>query len=885
MREFYAALIIIIFATAITTGKSKRLGENIEVVAQKYENGIKIDGILSESIYGKTPVSGFTQKNPVEGAKSTQKTEVWVAYDESALYVGARMFDTHPDSIIGLLSRRDDSNESDWFGLYLDPYHDYRTGYQFGVNAAGSIIDGILYNDSWNDNSWNGVWEYAVHKDSYGWSAEIRIPFTQLRFNGNKNMIWGINFLRKIQRNNEEDYLVMVPNNESGFVSHFAHLVNLKGIKTGRRFEVLPYVVSKAQYLVHDNNDPFYKSKQYQQTIGLDLKYGLGSNLTLDATINPDFGQVEVDPASVNLSTYETYYQEKRPFFIEGNNIFSFGYGGSNNNWGFNWSNPEIFYSRRIGRSPHVSLDDDIEYADMPSESKILGAAKITGKVGNNWSIGAVNAVTARTFARDYKNNSFFDEQVEPLTNFTVVRAQKEFNSGKQGLGFIATSVLRNINTQNVSSVAGDKAFVYGSDGWITLGEDNTYVINGFLSGSYIHGSNVYLTELQKEPTRYFQKPDAKAYHLDSSRTSLSGFVSRISLNKQKGNFYINSALGIVSPGYECNDVGFQWRANTINGHFVIGYRWFEPGNIFRRKNIYLAHYRNYDFDGNIINNGIMFFSNFQFLNYYGFGINGNYNPSTFTDRLTRGGPIAKVPEYGYIEYFGNSDNRDKLYTEFYCNNAWDKLGGMAGHYSVYAVWRPSSQIDFRIGPFFEHNKELLQWVDYFGDPYAVNTYDNRYVFAEMGQKTLGGEIRLNWTFTPTLSLQMFLQPLFSVGHYKNFKELSKPKSYQTKLYGTDNSTIKYSSADDEYSVDPDGNGPAAGFSFSNPDFNFKSLRGNMVLRWEFLPGSVFYLVWTHGQINENNPGDFSLGRDVRNLWKSASDEIVMAKVSYWLNI
>ena len=885
MKNLYIILSLILISTMLSFGKPKRIGENIEVVAHKLNELIKVDGILSEGIYRDNPVSSFTQKNPTEGAQPTQKTLVWIGYDESAIYIGAKMFDTHPDSIVGLLSRRDDYNESDWFGLFLDPYHDHRTGYKFGVNAAGSVIDGILYNDSWNDDSWNGIWEYGVHKNADGWSVEIRIPFTQLRFTEAQNMVWGINFLRKIQRNNEEDYLIMVPKNESGFVSHFAQLLGLKDIKPKQRFEALPYLVSKAQYLIHDSNDPFYKGKQYQQSIGADLKYGIGSNLTLDATINPDFGQVEVDPASVNLSTFETYYDEKRPFFIEGSNIFSYGYGGSNNNWSFNWGNPEIFYSRRIGRAPQASANDEADYVDMPSESKIIGAAKITGKLGNDWSVGIIDAVTARTFANVYMDNSIYNEQVEPLTNYNIVRAQKEFNSGRQGLGFIGTSVFRNLNNQNVKDAVSQRALVYGVDGWLTMDENNTYVLNGYLSGSYLNGTQEYLINLQEASNRYYQRPDAKSFHLDSSRTSLSGFVSRVMLNKQKGNFYINTALAVVSPGFECNDVGFQWRANTINGHAVVGYRWFEPDNIFRSKDIYLATFRNYDFDGNITADGYMFFSNFQLLNYYGFGANGGYNPETFSDRLTRGGPLAKIPSSEFIEYFGNTDSRDKIYFEFYGNNAWDKLGGNAQYISLTAIWRPSSQIDFRVGPFYNYNFETLQWVDNFNDPYAVNTYNNRYVFGNLNQKTIGGEIRLNWTFTPTLSLQLFLQPLFSVGRYTNFKELAKPRTYQTDEFGKGNSTISYNSSDEEYVVDPDGNGPASQFSFSNPDFNFKSLRGNIVLRWEFLPGSLFYLVWTHGQTNEDNPGDFSFGRDFKNLWNTASDNIFLAKFSYWLDI
>ncbi len=875
--------IIFCFCVSTLSAKGKKIGESTYITAYKLETPLTIDGKLNESVYSNAAISSFTQKDPIEGGRPSESTKVWISYNENAIFVSAKLYDDNADLIEGQLTRRDDDNQSDWFKLFLDPHYDRRSGYYFCVNPAGSIKDGIMYNDSWDDNSWNGIWDYSVQKSDDGWSVEIEIPFTQLRFNESKNMKWGINFSRVIQRKNESDYFIMIPKNESGFVSHFATLEGLNGIKPKQRIEILPYLVQKAQYLVHDENDPFYKSNQYKTTLGADLKIGLGSNLTLDGTINPDFGQVEVDPAVVNLSAFETYYDEKRPFFIEGSNIFSFGYGGSNNNWGFNWGNPEIFYSRRIGRSPHGSVDG--EYTDVPNETRILGAAKITGKTNNNWSIGALTAVTERTFGRIYDSGNIIKETVEPLTYYGVVRTQKEFNEGKEGLGIIANTTLRDINNPNLSTQLSDRSFVYGMDGWITLDDDETYVLTGYVSGSYVHGNKKYITDLQEAPLRYYQRPDATYATLDTNRTSLSGYVGRITLNKQKGNFYINSALAIVSPGYEVNDLGFQWRADVINSHLVLGYRWYEPDKIFRNKSVNIAHYRNYNFEGKNIAQGEMVFTNLQLLNYWGINFQGGYFPEAYSNRLTRGGPMAKTPGGASINYDVYSDDREKIVGEFYGGNTWDHLNGTAYNYGIDIKWKPSSQINFSFGPFYEAMDEKMQWVGNFEDPTAVNTYGNRYVFAELNQETIGGSIRMNWTFTPTLSLQLYLQPLFSVGKYTNYKELSAPGTYNTRLYTPNNSTVKYDNENEEYSLDPDGNGPASNLTFSNPDFNFKSLRGNIVLRWEFLPGSVFFLVWTHGQVNTDNPGELSLSRDFRNLWNSEADNVFLAKFTYWINM
>ena len=348
------------------------------VQAVRLTHPVAVDGVLSDPIWSSAErISAFVQRDPSEGSAPTESTVVWVAYDDAALYVAARMYDAHPDSIIARLGRRDANTNSDRFVLYLDPYHDRRSGFFFSIDAAGTLWDGTLMNDDWNDNSWDGVWEGRTRIDSLGWTAELRIPYSQLRFIKADHYVWGVNFRRTIARKNEEDYLVYTPKNSSGFVSRFAELAGINGVTPPARLEVLPYVTSKAEFAPHAPGDPFFSGSRYTPAIGADVKVGLGSNLTLDATVNPDFGQVEVDPAVVNLSDVETFFSEKRPFFIEGSSIFDFGFGGTNNNWGFNWGNPQFFYSRRIGRAPQGGLPGDAAYSDVPNGTHILGAVKL----------------------------------------------------------------------------------------------------------------------------------------------------------------------------------------------------------------------------------------------------------------------------------------------------------------------------------------------------------------------------------------------------------------------------------------------------------------------------------------------------------------------------
>ncbi|MHC1737559.1 MAG: DUF5916 domain-containing protein [Ignavibacteriaceae bacterium] len=879
------SLLILIVIAAVSPGLLSLSHEEKKVTAVRSSELITLDGKLDESVWKTEPVSDFTQRDPVEGAPVTEKTLVWVAYDDANLYIAARLFDSKPELIKTTISRRDDDNvQSDWFFVFIDSYLDKKNGLYFGTNPGGSILDGTCFNDNWDDNSWDGIWERKTSIDSYGWSVEIKIPFSQFRFSESENMTWGINFRRDIKRNNELAYFVMVPKTENGFVSKFALLEGLSGIKPKQRFEILPYLVQKSQFLLHDANDPFYKQNQFRTSLGADLKIGIGSNLNLDVAINPDFGQVEVDPAVVNLSAFETFYEEKRPFFIEGSNFFLFGLGGINNNWGFNFGWPELFYTRRIGRSPRGDISDN-DFSDYPGETTIIGAGKLTGKLNTSTSVAALSAVTGSAYAKLNTNGIETRELVEPLSHYGIFRTKKEFDNGNQALGFIFTSVNRNLESELISKQFSKNSFTYGLDGWTNIGSDSMYVLAGALAGTYTSGSKDYMIKLQKQPYRYFQRPDAKFARLDSNLTSLSGYYGRLMLNKQKGNCYLNAALGLISPGFENNDLGAQWMADRINGHLVFGYRWYEPDNIFRYKSVILAHARSFDYDGNTGSNFLWSASDFQFVNYWSLSLNCAYAFPSLNKTMTRGGPLYKEPASYQFNISVSTDSREKVF--FSISNSFQKsdLNEMVFAPSFSVNFVPNSQLNIAIGPEYFHYINNAQWIDNFYDPTAVNTFSHRYVFGEMKQEMLSANIRVNWTFTPALSLQLFLQPLLAVGSFSKFSELSAPGTNVLDYYGENGSEITFDNENDEFIVDPDGAGPAEKFVFSNPDFNFKSLKANVVLRWEALPGSILYLVWTHNRVNLRNPGDFSIKRDFSDLWRSGGDNVLLLKFSYWLDI
>ncbi|MEJ2633940.1 MAG: DUF5916 domain-containing protein [Calditrichia bacterium] len=881
----YPGFILCIILSFVFQANAESSGGNLpadfRICAVRLNETPAIDGVLAEPVWNNMQgTSRFVMRDPTEGGQPSESTMVWVAYDNEALYIAARMFDSSPKSIVARLGRKDVDMNSDAFIVFLDPYHDKRSGYYFAVNAAGTYYDGVLMNDDWDDDSWDGVWQAVTKIDDKGWTAEFRIPFSQLRFQNRDKHVWGINFRRDIQRKNERDYIVFTPKDGSGFVSRFVDLVGIESINPPHHLEILPYVRTRAEYLHPEAGDPFNDGSSYSPDMGMDLKYGIGSNLTLDMTVNPDFGQVEVDPAVVNLSDVETFFEEKRPFFIEGASIFDFGSGGSSSNWSFNWSNPDFFYSRRIGRAPQGELPD-YDFASIPQGAHISGAAKITGKIRNNWNIGTVHAVTRREMARYAVNGQRFRSEVEPLSYYGIFRAQKEINNGRQALGVLSSYAARNFREESLRNDINQSAFSFGMDGWTFLDKSKVWVVTGWGGFSDVRGNHARMVELQRSSRHYFQRPDARYFSVDSSTNHLRGYAGRLSLNKQKGNVILNSAFGVISPGFDINDVGFLWRADLINAHLGGGYKWTKPGKIFRYAELLGAVFQTYDFDGNNLWRGVWQHGYFEFLNYYQLYYSLAYNPVTYSNTFTRGGPLVRIPAGWERELFLETDHR----------KTWVFVSGTYGYYrspqeynnmiSASVEWKPRSNLSIQVGPEMVWNHEFAQWVDSFEDPYAINTFGNRYVFANMNQRELKANIRVNWTFSPRLSFQLYAQPLISSGNYYNYKGLAYPRTYDFNAFSGNNVKL----ADDTYTIDPDGGGPSRSFEFDNPDFNFRSLRGNAVLRWEYRPGSTLFLVWTQNRSESVVDGAFAFNRSVERLWNAAADNIFLLKWTYWWNL
>ena len=856
-----------------------------QIHAIRVNEQMRIDGVLSESVWQRSGTTAFFQQEPNQGQAVSESTEVWVAYDDGALYIAAHMYDTHPDSIIARLARRDNDASSDEFAVGIDSYHDKRNAFYFIVSAAGVLRDGILFNDDWSDGSWDGVWEAEPLITSDGWCVEMKIPFSQLRFEQHDQYVWGINFERVIGRKKEQSFLVYTPRNESGSVSRYPDLLGIEHITPPTRLEIAPYITGRAEYASHDAGDPFNTGSKYAPNIGVDLKWGLGTNVVLEGTINPDFGQVEVDPAVVNLSDVETYFNEKRPFFLEGMNIFSFGQGGVNNYWSFNWSSPSLFYSRRIGRAPQRGLPN-YDYADVPLGTHILGAAKITGKVIDGWNVGVIEALTKREYAQLDTAGRHWSLEVEPMTSYSVARVQHDFNDGRQGVGILFTSVNRFFNDVGIKTDINGNAYVAALDGWTSFDAEKNYMISGWTAASNVQGTRERIINLQQSSSRYFQRPDAHYISLDSSATSLSGYAGRFTLNKQKGNMLLNAALGFISPGFESGDLGFLSRTDVINYHIGTGYKWNDPTPYYRYVNILGSVFGTLDFGGDVMCRGVWGGIDYQLPSYDYFGLYYDYGFESLDDYRTRGGPKMLNPVCYEWNFNYSSDSRNKYVFGAY----WYAYEGHNGFYhsvNLSVTMRPVSSVSVSFGPGYVFNSDHAHWIDNFNDPLAAGTYGKRYIFADLIYKELSAQIRVDWTLTPMLSFQLFAQPFLSSGNFTNFKEFARPRSFDFLVFGRDGSTIARNVNSDgsinSYDLDPDDSGPAPPMNISNPNFNFVSLRGNAVLRWEYMPGSALFLVWTQSRSDNIVDGTFALNSSFNRLVNSKPENIFMLKLTYWI--
>lgn len=857
------------------------------IEAVKTNEKITVDADLSEGIWNRPGTTSLIQQEPVQGVSPSQHSEVWIAYDDEALYFAAKYYDKNPDSILARLVRRDFiwGDPSDGCVLYLDSYGDKRNGYFFYVSAAGAMADGLIENDvkQPNDLTWDAVWDGKAKIDKDGWSIEMKIPFSQLRFKPGDIQRWGINVERFISRTAETDMLAYTPRNESGFASRFPELQGIKGIAPSDRIEILPYVTGKAEYIGSTPNDPFNSGKEYSPGAGLDIRAGLGNSLTLNATINPDFGQVELDPAVVNLSDVESVFEEKRPFFTEGVTIFRFGRGGINNNVNFNWSNPAIFYSRRIGRSPQGSLPA-YDYADVPEAAHILGAVKMTGSVGS-WRLGTIHATTRRENANIELAGARSSVEVEPFTYYGILRTQRDFNGGKQGIGILSTFTNRFFKDDLLRNSLNKDAFIAAADGWSSLDENGTYVVSGWGAFSNVSGTTNRIIALQRSSGHYFQRPDVDHIKVDSSATSMKGYAGRIMLNKNRGAFVLNAAVGALSPGFEINDLGFNSYSDLINMHIFTGYRWTQPTALYQNASVSMAAFGSFDFGGNKTANGYYVAGSFTLPTLYGANASFIYNPESYSARRTRGGPLSLTPVSRSFNFNAYTDNRLWWVLSF---GMFARTGEDATSYSYFTgvEFKVTPTLTLQIQPELSLDNLQVQWVTSYADASAGSTFGRRYVFAHLDQKILSTDIRADWIISPKLSMQVYMQPLIASGKYNEFKELRRAKSFDYLRYGEDGSTLEKTvteNGDILYTMDADGSGPAKSKTIGNPDFNYLSLRGSAVLRWEYMPGSTLYVVWTQTREDFESQGEFQFGRSMESLFTVKPDNIFMLKISYWL--
>jgi hypothetical protein len=846
--------------------------------ATRLTGSINVDGKLDDAFWQTaTVITDLHQLRPVEGAAPSLRTEVRIAYDDEAIYVAARMYDDQPKKIVGRLARRDGDTRSDYILIQFDPYHNHNGDASFLLNAAGTKWDGGN-----GDVSWDPVWEGNAHIDEQGWTAEMRIPFSQLRFNPGSKELWGFQIERFTNRLNETDVFSFWKANEQGGPARWGHIEGIASpSKVPGKLELLPYLATQGRQNAEiDKDDPFAKTREGAVRVGADVKYQVTSTITLSATINPDFGQAEVDPAVVNLSAFETFFDEKREFFIEGRDKFRFG-----SLWCFTCSNASslsMSSTRRIGRSPQgASLAyNNSDYADVPNETTILGAAKLTGRTKAGWNIGVINAVTAREKAELRVGANKLEQEVEPATNYFISRISRDLDNGNLRIGGIVTSVARNMDDALLVKQLNKHSEGLGLDGEYWWNNRKYHLI---AQGAFtnISGDRNAVLRAQRSSARYLQRPDREYGSLDTLATSMQGFGSYLRMAKEGGDLRWEASTNIRTPGFENNDIANLSRADYIWMHGNVNKRWTKPGKHYRSAGLTVGAQQQTNFDGDLTARQAHMSGWVETPFYWEVGFWGALKPEVMDDRKLRGGPVVGVPSERDMEMWLNSDRRKSVYFSLATNRYSVADGGVVKGYSANLTWQPASNVSVSMGPSYGTSHSEAQYIRTVDDATAQLFYGKRYVFSDLDSKTISMDTRVNVTFTPTMSLQLFAQPYISSNSFAEWKEYARPRDKQKVVYGQNAGSVSQNG--NTVTVDPDGAGAAASFELNDPDFTFRSLRGNAVFRWEYKPGSTLFLVWTQDRSSEITEGDLSFGRDRQALFSSPANHVFLVKLNYWL--
>lgn len=844
---------------------------------KKLDGNITIDGLGNEPAWETVEWAGdFTQRQPSDGDRPSQKTAFKILYDDKNLYVLIRAYDDAPSKIVKRMSRRD-GFEGDWVEINIDSYFDQRTAFSFTASVSGVKGDEAISNDGNNwDASWDPIWYLKTSTDDLGWLAEYRIPLSQLRFGKKAEQIWGLQVSRRLFRKDEVSNWQYIPKNSSGWVHLFGELHGVVGIKPQKQLEIMPYIVGQSNQYEKEEGNPYADGRDIKISGGVDGKIGITSDVTLDFTINPDFGQVEADPSQVNLTAFEVFFREQRPFFVESKNILD--YQLSSSVTGGNYTSDNLFYSRRIGRPPQYSPDlNDDEYIKSPDYSTILGAFKLTGKTKKGLSFGVLEAITEEEKAEIYYAGEKRKEIVEPMTNYLVGRIQKDFNKGQTIVGGIVTSTNRKLN-DNLSTFLHREAYSGGVD-VVHRTKNRNYFISGNFLASKVIGSREALIETQTSQRRYYQRPFTRHFSMDSAKTSLSGTGGTLKIGKSGGG-NIRAEMGGTyrSPGFEINDIGYLRSADQINQWIWVGYQTLKEFSIFKNLNINFNEWTSWDFSGTRNTAGINVNSNFQFKNYWwaGFG----FFPSThsISNADLRGGPAIKYPGGEGFSQFVDSDTRKKFKVNFYQSHFWGNEDVSKEHYFEMGFsFQPFNALQLSIFPTYSTYESLLQYVET-----GEYNSDKKYVMASIKQKTLSASIRINYIITPNLSLQYYGQPFCSKGVYSQYKQVaqSKDRNFGKRfvLYGDDQ--IQFDRENNTFGFDENRDG-VEDFTIDNPDFNFLQFRSNLVLRWEYIPGSTLFVVWSQSRTGDSERDRFSIPNISHGLSNIVPYDVFLIKYTY----
>jgi len=781
-----------------------------------------------------TPIDGFQQFDPVEGAEASMRTEARIAYDAANLYVLVHAFDPHPDSILALLSRRDVRTASDQIKVMIDSYHDRRTGYEFAVNPAGVKRDYYAYDDGQEDVSWDAVWDVATRIDSTGWTAEFRIPLSQLRYPPAASHTFGVMIIRELARRNERVSWPLLRRSRNALVSQFGDVGGLAGLGSPRRLELAPYMLVRNTGAVR--GDDIRRSQQ--GTMGADLKYGLTSNLTLDGTINPDFGQVEADPAQLNLTAFETFFEERRPFFLEGMSIFQFGL------------DPEqLFYSRRIGRAPQLAglAPDGV---DIPGASRILGAGKLTGRLAGGTSLGVLTAVTDRVSAGG--------TIIEPRTSYGLARATRDMRGGESTIGVMVTAVDRALDVGEAPYLR-RAAYAAGVDGRHRFSAGR-YELSGSLAMSDVRGSAAAMARTQRSSVHEYQRPDDDL-PVDTMRTSLEGTSLRVTAKKVAGLVRATASYLRITPGYETNDFGYLARADEqiVNTNL----RFIPSGTVGPWRNASLEFYEQHRFTVAGLPMGALYeaYASGSLKSGAYFSVDSWVDDAgtAYCDRCARGGPALRLsPNYNTLVNIAADPKRTVSPQFAAIYTLGDDGRSLLWRVRPYVIIHPSTRLGVELGTRYQYNRDNTQWVANVGDIGADTTH---YLFGRLHQDLLSFTARMDLTVRPTMSLQLYAEPFVTAGHFTDVRELAAPRARA------------YDARFRPYA------GPAP-----DADFNEKSFHSSVVARWEYRPGSTLFVVWTQGRDQfDRDVGTFAATRDYRNLFAARPDNVFLIKAAYWL--